>query len=73
MRWEGVTGGVGQLRSAVSACWSHLGCSAQPVTVGAEDQCVDDVSCVQAVQALALGQVPQHGNTVLRLSCVVVR
>jgi hypothetical protein len=26
---------------------------------------VDDVSSIQAVQALALSQIPQHGNTVL--------
>jgi hypothetical protein len=34
---------------------------------------VDDVSCVQAVQALALRQVPQHGNTVLSYAMRMAR
>lgn len=42
-----------------------LGGSAQPVAVGGEAQGVDDVTSVQGVQALALRQVPQHGNTIL--------
>ena len=44
---------------------AHLGSGAQPVAVGGEDQRVDDLAGVQAVQALALSQVPQHGNSVL--------
>ena len=42
-----------------------LGGGAQPVAVGGEAQGVDDVAGVQGVQALALGQVPQHGHAVL--------
>jgi hypothetical protein len=37
----------------------------QPVAVGGEDQGVDDVTGLENVQALALGQVPKHGNAVL--------
>lgn len=48
---------------------SHLDASggrgAQPVTVGREDQRVDDVSGVERVEALALLKVPQHGGSVL--------
>ncbi|GIL85543.1 hypothetical protein Vretifemale_14047, partial [Volvox reticuliferus] len=43
----------------------RLGGSAQPVAVRREAQAMDDVTGIQAVQALALSQVPQHGNAVL--------
>jgi len=38
---------------------------AQPVTVGREDESVDDFSSIKAVQPLALVQVPKHGSVVL--------
>ena len=40
--------------------------SAQPVTVGGEDQSVDDIItlALQGVQVLALVQVPEHGDTI---------
>lgn len=40
--------------------------SAQPVTVGAETQSIDDITTVQGVQVLALIKVPQHGLAVLK-------
>ena len=39
--------------------------SAQPVTVGGEDEGVDDVPGIQGVKALAFVQVPEHGRAVL--------
>merc|ERR1712023_504995 len=44
-----------------------VGGSAQPVAVGGEAQGVDDVTLLatKRVQALALVEVPEHGNTVL--------
>jgi len=41
------------------------GGGAEPVPVGAEDQAVDDVPGLQAVEPLALVQVPEHGSSVL--------
>lgn len=41
------------------------GGGAQPVSVGGEHEGVDDVTSLKNVQALALGQVPKHGGTVL--------
>jgi len=40
------------------------GC-AEPVSVGAEAQSIDDVVGLKGVQMLALVQVPQHGATIL--------
>ena len=37
----------------------------QPVSVGAEDQAVDDITGFEAVEVLALIQVPEHSDTVL--------
>jgi len=42
-----------------------LGGSAQPVTVGGEDQSVDGITGGERVQVLALLEIPQHGNSVL--------
>jgi len=39
--------------------------SAQPVSVGAEDEGVDDVSSVEGVEVLALVEIPQAGCSVL--------
>ena len=39
--------------------------SAQPVAVGGEDEGVDLVAGVQAVQVLRLVKIPEHGSTVL--------
>ena len=38
---------------------------AQPVSVGGEAQGMNDITSIQAVQPLALSQIPQHGNTIL--------
>lgn len=50
----------------------HLGGGAQPVAVGGEGEGVDDVAGVQAVQALALCQVPQHRHAVLHANEIMV-
>ena len=42
-----------------------VGGGAEPVPVGAEDKAVDDLPGVEAVQALALVEVPEHGGSVL--------
>ena len=42
-----------------------LGGSAQPIAVGREGEGMDHIASIQAVQPLALCQIPQHGNTVL--------
>ena len=42
-----------------------FGGGAQPVSVGGEDQSVDDVSGIEAVKSLALVEVPKHGGVVL--------
>jgi hypothetical protein len=39
--------------------------SAEPVTVGGEDQGVDLVTGVEGVQVLGLVEIPEHGGTVL--------
>jgi len=36
----------------------------QPVSVGREDEGVDNVACLERVEVLALIEVPEHGNTV---------
>jgi len=41
------------------------GSSAEPVSVGGEDEGVDDVSSLEGVEVLALVKVPKHGDTVL--------
>lgn len=41
------------------------GGGAQPVPVGGEDKGVDDVSGLEGVKALALVEVPKHGDSVL--------
>ena len=38
---------------------------AEPVTVGGEDEGVDDVTSLERVKVLALVQVPQHGDAIL--------
>lgn len=40
-------------------------CSTQPVSVGREAQCCDDVIVVKGVKALAIIQVPEHSFHVL--------
>jgi len=42
-----------------------LGGSAQPVSVRGEAQVVDDVTGIERVQSLSVGQVPQDGDAVL--------
>ena len=42
-----------------------FGGGAQPVSVGAEDQSVDDVAGIQAVESLSFVEVPEHGSVVL--------
>lgn len=37
----------------------------QPVTVGREDKGIDNVTCLQRVQVLALVKIPQHRDSVL--------
>ena len=44
---------------------ARLGGGAQPVSVGREDERVDNVSGLERVQVLAVVQVPKHGDTVL--------
>lgn len=41
------------------------GGSAKPVTVGREDEGVDDVSGLERVEVLAVVKVPKHGDAVL--------
>lgn len=41
------------------------GSSAQPVSVRAEHQGIDDVTGLEGVQVLAVVQVPEHGDTIL--------
>lgn len=45
------------------------GGSAQPVTVGGENEGIDDITCLKGVEVLALIQVPKHGNTILATRC----
>jgi len=40
------------------------GC-AQPVSVGREDKSVDDISCFERVEVLALVEIPEHSDTIL--------
>lgn len=42
-----------------------LGGSHKPVAHGAEADSMDDVACVEHVQTLALGQIPQHSGRIL--------
>jgi hypothetical protein len=44
---------------------ARLGSGAQPVSVGREDERVDNVSGFERVQVLAVVEVPEHGDTVL--------
>jgi len=37
----------------------------QPVSVGGEDEGVDDVSSIKGVETLALVQIPKHGSSIL--------
>lgn len=41
------------------------GGSAQPVSVGREDEGVDGVTSLEGVEVLAVRQLPEHGDTVL--------
>lgn len=41
----------------------------QPVTVGREDKGIDNVTCLQRVQVLALVKIPQHRDSVLATWC----
>ena len=41
------------------------GGGAEPVAVGGEDEGVDDVISWESVEALALVQVPKHGDSIL--------
>ena len=42
-----------------------LGGSAEPVSVGAKDEGVDDVASFETVESLAFVEVPEHGSAVL--------
>jgi hypothetical protein len=42
-----------------------VGGGAEPVSVGREDEAVDDLTSIERVQSLALVQVPQHSGVVL--------
>jgi hypothetical protein len=72
-RGLGVVGGEGfrlelvndRLGLQVEDLDARLGGGAQPVSVGREDQGVDNVSGFERVQVLAVVQVPEHGDTVL--------
>lgn len=44
---------------------ARSGSSAEPVSVGGEDEGVDDVSSLKRVEVLAVVEVPKHGDTVL--------
>lgn len=44
---------------------SLSGGGTQPVSVGGEHKGVDDVTRLQHVQALSLGQIPKHGSAIL--------
>jgi hypothetical protein len=44
---------------------TRVGTSAEPITVGGEDEGVDDISSIEGVEVLALVEVPQHGSAVL--------
>ena len=57
--------GDGALGVEVPDLDGRTGTGAKPVTVGGEDEGVDDVSSVKRAKVLALVQVPQHGDTVL--------
>lgn len=39
--------------------------SAEPVSVGAKDEGVDDITSIEGVEALGVLQVPEHGSSVL--------
>ena len=39
--------------------------SAQPVSVRAEDKAVDNIAGLEAVEVLALVQIPEHGDAIL--------
>ena len=39
--------------------------SAQPVTVGREDQSVDHIARLQRIEVFTLVQVPKHGDAIL--------
>lgn len=39
--------------------------SAEPVTVGREDESVDSVTSLERVEVLAVRELPEHGDTVL--------
>lgn len=41
------------------------GGSAEPVTVGREDESVDGVTGLERVEVLAVGELPEHGDAVL--------
>lgn len=44
---------------------TRRGGSTEPVSVGGEDEGVDDVSGLEGVEVLALVKVPKHGDTIL--------
>jgi len=71
---SGLLGEVGEVRSEVVDDRLGLevedldgggGSSTEPVSVGGEDEGVDNVSGLEGVEVLALVEVPEHGDTVL--------
>lgn len=42
-----------------------FGGSAQPISVGAEAERVDDVTTIQGIEVFSFGEIPQHGDSVL--------
>jgi hypothetical protein len=71
---SGLLGEVGEVRSEVvnnrlglevEDLDGRSGSSAEPVSVGREDEGVDNVSSLEGVEVLALVEVPKHGDTIL--------
>ena len=48
---------------------ARVGRGAEPVSVGGEDECVDDAVSLEGVQAFALVQIPEHGRGILTTGC----
>lgn len=72
---------VGRVLSNTNELWSELiddglalqvedldargGSGTEPVSVGREDQGVDCVTSLEGVEVLSVGELPEHGDTVL--------
>ena len=58
-------GNMGLLALKVKDLDAGCSCRAEPVAVGGEDECIDNITCLQRVEVLALVEVPKHGYTIL--------